>query len=277
MKPLDFTGKWILITGASSGLGREMAYQLGRKHKANLILLARRGELLEGIKEELQKGSNIKIETYTVDLSDPAQVAGVMRSIIEGGKLYGAVLNAGITYFGRHTELTDDGFDKIIQVNIKSVSYMATQLVRYFEAPVRHDEAMKNGSSIREGGILFVSSMAAFLPTPYQAVYSATKAFLVNFADALRFELKNPRLSITVFAPGGIATEMTQGNKFDKLRGWLMPVEQAAGIAIDAFRQRKHTAVPGFSNKAGFFLARLLPRKVIVHQLGTTYGKALDG
>lgn len=283
MKPLDFTGKWILITGASSGLGREMAYQLAKKHKANLILLARRAELLDEIKEALEKESGIRVETWAVDLSDPLQVRDVTRRIIESGKLYGAILNAGITYFGRHTELTDADFDKMIQVNIKSVSYMTTQLVRYFEnhtprEGLRTSEGLPAGGShsAQAGGIMLVSSMAAFLPTPYQAVYSATKAFLVNFANALQFELRNPGLSITVFAPGGIATEMTRDHKFDALRGWLMPVEQAARIGLRAFQRRKYNAVPGFSNKAGFVLAHLLPRKMVVGQLGRTYGKALD-
>jgi short-subunit dehydrogenase len=275
MKPLDFTGKWILITGASSGLGREMAYQLGRKHKANLILLARRAELLREIKEDLEKGGDIQVEIWPVDLSDPGQVADVTRGIIETGRLDGAILNAGITYFGRHTELTDAEFDKIIQVNIKSVSYMTTQLARYFEDAGKDKVPMKNGAPINDACIMLVSSMAAFLPTPYQAVYSATKAFLVNFANALQFEVRNPYLSITVFAPGGIATEMTQGEKFNDLRGWLMPVEQAARIGIRALQRRKYIAVPGLSNKAGFLLSRLLSRKFMVKQLGKTYGKAL--
>lgn len=276
MKPLDFTGKWILITGASSGLGREMAYQLAKKHSANLILLARRAELLDEIQQELERGG-IHVETWAVDLSEPVQVEAVTRRIIESGKLDGAILNAGITYFGRHTELTDADFDRIIQVNIKSVTYMTTQLVRYFEDRAPREGVPPGGShSAQPGAIMLVSSMAAFLPTPYQAVYSATKAFLVNFANALQFELRNPGLSITVFAPGGIATEMTRGHKFDALRGWLMPVEQAARIGLRAFQRRKYNAVPGLSNKAGFVLAHLLPRKFLVGQLGKTYGKALD-
>lgn len=262
MKPLDFTGKWILITGASSGLGREMAYQLAQQHKANLILLARRAELLQKIKEDLQRNAGVAVETWSVDLSDQEQVKTAMDLILSRGRLDGAILNAGVTYFGPHLDISENEFDRLLQVNVKSVVYMTTRLVEYFErgAP---------------GAIMLVTSMAAFLSTPYQAAYSGTKAFLLNFADALRFEVKNPGLSITVFAPGGIATEMTGGQKFDALRTWLMPVEQAAGVAVKAFKHRKKLAIPGLSNKAGWVLSRILPRWFMTRQLGKTYGKAL--
>lgn len=263
MKPLDFTGKWILITGASSGLGREMAYQLAQRHKANLILLARRAELLQKIKEDLQRNAGVSVETWSVDLSDQAQVKNAVDLILAGGKLDAAILNAGVTYFGPHLDINEVEFDRLVQVNVKSVVYMTTKLAAYFEE--RKSDA----------ALMLVTSMAAFLSTPYQAAYSGTKAFLLNFADALRFELKNPHLSITVFAPGGIATEMTEGQSFDALRSWLMPVEQAAGVAIKAFKNRKRLAIPGLSNKAGWVLSHILPRWFMTAQLGKTYGKAL--
>ncbi len=241
-------------------------------------------ELLQKIKEDLQKSAGVVVETWPVDLSDPDQVKNAMDLILAEGKLDAAILNAGVTHFGPHREMTGADFDRLIQVNVKSVVYVTTRLVDYFE---RRDAATGAGASAASAtanaatatapaAIMLVSSMAAFLSTPYQAAYSGTKAFLLNFADALRFELKKPDLSITVFAPGGIATEMTEGQKFDALRTWLMPVDAAAAVAIKAFKHRKRLAIPGLANKAGWFLSRILPRWFMTRQLGKTYGKALD-
>src|SRR5690606_10171658 len=126
------------------------------------------------------------------------------------------ILNAGITYFGEHAEMTKSEFDTLLQTNVKSVVHLTSELVRHFE------------ESKKEGGIMVVSSMAAIFPTPYQAVYSGTKAFVMSFVNALALEIENPKLSLTVYAPGGIATEMTNGEKFSDLKKWLMPVNQAA-------------------------------------------------
>lgn len=264
MKPLQFEGKWILITGASSGLGKEMAIQLASRYKANLILVARRKDALEQLKTLLEKSYGVRVELLPADLGDEASVLRVAETVTRRGDLYGAILNAGITYFGPHLDMGDDEFHRLIQVNLIGVSLLTSRLVRYFE------------QSGREGGLMLVSSMAGFMPTPYQAVYSGTKGYLIQFANALLLELRNRSFSITVFAPGGIATEMTSGESFSDLRSWLMPVEQAASLALNAFRLRKYNYVPGFINQVGYVLSRILPRKFMVGQLAKTYGKALD-
>lgn len=261
---LDFKDKWVLITGASSGLGYEMGRQLAINHGANLILVARRSDKLNQLKEELTSKASSQIKVITADLSLSEDIDRVVRESTDGQKLDFAILNAGITYFGKHSELPQEEFDRLLQTNIVGTVRMTNQLVKYFE------------KSASDSGVMFVSSMAAFFPVPYQAAYSGTKAFLMSFANALAFELENPKFRITVFAPGGIATEMTDGDKFSKLRSWLMPVDQAAKEAIYAMGNKKFSYIPGFTNRIGYRFMRAVPAKFIIKTMSKVYGKALS-
>jgi short-subunit dehydrogenase len=263
MKKLELADKWILITGASSGLGHEMARQLAVKHRANLIIAARRKDKLDLLKTELEASAGIKVKVIVADLSVHEDVVRMIDDSLTDGKLYGAILNAGVTYFGRHADMPWEQTENIIKTNVSSVVFMTSRLVAHFE------------KANTEGGVMIVSSMAAFFPVPYQAVYSATKSFIMAFANALSVEIKNPALSLTVFAPGGIATEMTEGKNFNDLKGWLMPVEQAATEGLNAFILRKHVHIPGFLNRVGNVFMSFLPRKFITKNMGKVYYKAL--
>jgi len=263
MKNLALNNKWILVTGASSGLGQEMARQLAHVHKANLIIAARRADKLEELKAELEKAAGIKVKVIVADLSIPEEADRVINESIANGNLYGAILNAGVTYFGRHTELPWDNFESILKTNVIGVVRMTNSLVKHFDKP---------GAV---GGIMLVSSMAGFFPVPYQAAYSATKAFITAFGNALHNELQNPDFSITVFSPGGIATEMTDNSKFNDLKGWLMPVSEAAKEGIHAFITRKYNYVPGLLNRIGNVFMNFLPKRFISGKMSKVYLKSL--
>jgi short-subunit dehydrogenase len=263
MKNLALNNKWILVTGASSGLGQEMARQLAHIHKANLIIAARRADKLEELKAELEKAAGIKVKVIVADLSIPEEADRVISESIANGNLYGAILNAGVTYFGRHTELPWDNFESILKTNVIGVVRMTNSLVKHFDKP---------GAV---GGVMLVSSMAGFFPVPYQAAYSATKAFITAFGNALHNELQNPDFSITVFSPGGIATEMTDNSKFNDLKGWLMPVSEAAKEGIHAFITRKYNYVPGLLNRIGNVFMNFLPKRFISGKMSKVYLKSL--
>ncbi|QJD96322.1 SDR family NAD(P)-dependent oxidoreductase [Mucilaginibacter robiniae] len=263
MNALNFNQKWILVTGASSGLGYEMAQQLARKYKANLIVAARRADKLNQLKTELEQQAGVQVKVVVADLSVPEDIDRLLQESLNGQQLYGAILNAGVTFFGPHADMPAGDFERLLQTNVVSVVRLTTELVKHFEQPGR------------EGGIMVVSSMAALFPVPYQAVYSGTKAFIMSFVNALALEITNPQLSLTVYAPGGIATEMTEGEKFNDLKGWLMPVAQAAHEGLDALQQRKYNHVPGALNRIGGAFMKLMPKKFIVGQLGKTYRKSL--
>ena len=264
MRSLDFKNKWVLITGASSGLGHEMACQLAYGHKANLILSARRADKLNQLKAELEEKAGIRVKVVVADISVPADVEKLLSESLKGQPLYGAILNAGVTYFGAHADLGQHEFENMLQTNVTSVVRLTSELVKHFE------------QSASPGGIMLISSMAALFPAPYQAAYSGSKAFIMGFINALSLEIKNPDLSLTVFLPGGIATEMTAGEKFNDLKKWLMPVNQAAKEAIYAFQHRKFNYIPGFSNRIGSRFMKLLPKKLIIAILARSYRASLD-
>lgn len=229
MKPMEFRGQRVLVTGASSGLGAEMARRLG-KQGANLVLVARRAERLEELAADLRAGGS-EVEIVPADLTKPEDVARVLE-VCTSKPLYAGILNAGITHFGYWDELDEDGFERMLDLNVRSVVKLVTNLVPHVEGT--------------DGGLMIVSSMAGLAPVPYQAAYSGTKAFLVHWGCALWHELEGRDLSLTVFAPGGIQTEMTEVKSFDSLRGWLMPVGACASSALSGFRKRKYVHVPGF-------------------------------
>ncbi|MCD0489773.1 SDR family NAD(P)-dependent oxidoreductase [Pedobacter sp. MC2016-14] len=264
MRALDFNNKWVLVTGASSGLGYEMARQLAHLHGANLVITARRKDKLELLKTELEQQTGIQVKIVVADLSLPEDVERLIAACLTDQQLYAAILNAGVTYFGLQTALSQEKFASLMQTNVTSVVRITDQLVRHFEV------------SKCTGGIMIVSSMAALYPTPYQAVYSGTKGFLLNYANAFAQELKHSPFSLTVFAPGGIATEMTAGEKFNDLKAWLMPVKQAAREGIYALQHRKLTYIPGLMNRVGSNLMRLLPKKLIISLMAKSYKKSLE-
>ena len=257
------TQKSILITGASSGLGYEMALQLSLQHKANVILVARRAEKLQELKETIEAKSSSKVKTITADLSNLEDIDRVIKISLEDNNLFGAILNAGITYFGNHLELDWKQFEMMLQTNVTGMVRMTTQLTAHFE------------KTQHPGGIMIVSSMAAVLPTPYQAAYSGTKGFMLNFITALSHEITNKNFSYTVYLPGGMQTEMTNNDKFSPLKSWLMPVKQAAAEGINAFRKRKATYVPGATNKLGAIISGIIPKRIIIKGMAKTYGNAL--
>lgn len=260
MQAMELRGRWILLTGASSGLGREMAKILATKHGANLLLTARRKDRLEELKRELEK-TGVKIELCVADLSRLEDVDRLLEAATSGRALYGAILNAGVTHFGPYQDLSWDAFRTMLDTNVVATVRLATALVPHLEQ--------------QGGGLMIVSSMAGIFPVPFQTHYSATKAFLVHFGIGLWHELAGRNISITSYAPSGVVSEMTAGDNFTPLRRWLMPVDQAANEGIDAFRARKYLHISGFTNRLGSVFARLLPQRFTTTLVAAQYRNAL--
>lgn len=259
-----FKGRWVLVTGASSGLGAEMARQLAREHGAHLILVARRKERLDELKAELSLETGCHVETIVADLAKTGEARRVFHECTAEHSLYAAILNAGVTHFGHHDELEWEKFDSMIDLNVKSTAHL-TSLV------LPHLEQRAEG-----GGVLLVASMAGVVPVAYQAAYSGTKAFLVNYACSLHHEMRHRGVSVTAFTPGGIATEMTEGVRFNDLRGWLQPVSPCARQGLRGFARRDYLTIPSLLYRLGFPLVRrLVPERYLVAQTAAVYRKSL--
>jgi short-subunit dehydrogenase len=261
MKSMEFRDRWLLVTGASSGLGREMAKQLATMHGANLIVVARRQERLDALQAEIAALCPAQVITVRADLSRLAEADRVLAQAAQV-PLYGAILNAGVTHFGRHAELGWDAFQQMLDTNVTGVVRMTNALLPLLEQ--------------QSGGLMLVASIAGVFPVPYQTAYSATKAFLVHFGCGLFHEYEGRNVSITTYTPGGVVSEMTAGESFTPLRSWLMPTERAAREGLDALRRRKYLHVPGMANRIGNAFVRLLPRRFTAGMLGTQYRKALS-
>jgi short-subunit dehydrogenase len=261
---MDLTSRWILITGASSGLGRELARVLARDHGANLVVVARRRERLDELASELETNHGVSVRALTADLAQIDQVDRVFAEATQDTPLYGAILNAGVTHFGKWDELAWAEFERMHALNVTSVVRMTTHLLPYLE------------KRKEQGGLMLVSSMAGLVPVPYQTAYSATKAFLVHFGCGLHHEMEPRGVSVTTFVPGGIQTEMTEGAAFNDLRSWLMPVERCARDAVRAFRDREYVYSPGFVYRWGSAVTRLLPQRFFIGRVAEQYRRSLE-
>lgn len=264
MKDMDFRGRRVLVTGASSGLGAEMAEQLARDHGAHPVLVARRADRLEELAQRLRDRYGAQAETIVADLSSSDEAARVFEEASRRGPLYAAILNAGVTHFGHHDELSWEEFAAMIDLNVKSTARLTSLLVPYLE---RQGE---------QGGVMLVASMAGVVPVAYQAAYSGTKAFLVNYACSLHHEMETRGVTVTAFTPGGIVTEMTEGERFNDLRAWLQPVVPCAREGIAGFKRRDYVTIPSPLYRWGFAaVRRIVPEKFLVGKTAAVYRNSL--
>ena len=195
MSKLNFKNKWVIVTGASSGLGKEIAIYLAKYEKANLIIAARRVKKLERLKKEIEQDNDTKVEVVGVDLSQSDGVDFLFDKAIKIGHIYAIINNAGLTYYGKTEKAKIENYNQIVNLNFNAVMKLSLLFLDYFQ-------------HMGEGGLLNITSEAAFIPTPYQSVYSASKHASQSFTDALREENWKTGIVISSFSPGGIATEM---------------------------------------------------------------------
>jgi hypothetical protein len=244
----------VLVTGASSGLGKEMVLYLAGTEKANVIISARRKERLEELKKEIESMGSTSVKIIVADLSKPEDVEKLFNQSIVMVDLYAVINNAGLTYYG-NTEISQlSRFRKILDVNFDAVMNLTLRFLEWFN---------KKGG----GAILNVTSETAFIPIPYQAIYAASKHATQAFTEALHMENKKGNVVICSYAPGGIATEMLQYSGLDQKHPaespFNMDAAKAAKLGIKAFKKKKFCYIPGFMNKLMAFLIRFAPRKTV--------------
>ena len=236
----------VLITGASSGIGRDMARILSSQGH-DLILVARRKKRLEELKKEL--GENVEI--ISMDLSSTFQCMKLYHKV-KKENIDVLINNAGFGLFG---EFVDTKLEKeldMIDLNIKTVHTLTKLFLQDF---VERDS----------GYILNVASSAAFLPGPLMATYYGTKAYVLHLTEAIYEELrrKKSHVSISALCPGPVDTEFNQVADVEfSIRG--LSSYDVANYAIKKMFQRKTVIIPGTAMKLAHFGYRLLPRKAIL-------------
>jgi short-subunit dehydrogenase len=266
MENMNLRNRWVLVTGASSGLGEEMARQLATRHGANLVLVARREAPMQALAKSLSDTAGVSCKVIAADLSREDEVQRVFAEATAGQDVYGVVLNAGITWFGEHLELSWEQCQTLMATNVSSVVQLSNLFLPYLR-----DKG-------QGGGVMLVASMAGLLPVPYQSLYSGSKAFITHFGLGVAEELAGSGVSMTVFCPGGIATPMTHNSdlRYFENTAFLQEVGDCAHEGLQAMIKRRNLWVPGVLNRSQLFMSRLAPRKLITLITRTAYRKALD-
>lgn len=238
---------YALITGASSGIGRELAYLLAERGYP-LIITARRTQRLKEVAEKLAPHP---VEIIQNDLSQkegPQKLwEEVQRRQLPVGIL---VNNAGLGYKNRFDQQGWNEVDEMLQVNIGAL----TELTYLF---------IPNLKQQKESFILQVASIAALQPVPLMAVYAATKAYVLNFSEALNNELKDEGIFSSALCPGTTATEFfdRSGQKHSGLvKKAQISAREVALIGLKAMFDKKPSVVSGTTNKINSFFIKLMPR-----------------
>ncbi len=236
-----------LITGASSGIGRDMARELA-KRGCDLILVARRGNRLEEIKNEI---TGVSVETIECDVSTEENCTKLYNSVKDKG-VDMLVNNAG---FGLAGEFLSTDLNKelnMIKTNVVAV-HMLTKLF------------LKDFAEKDRGIILNVASSAAYMAGPYLSTYYATKNYVRRLTEAVYRELKekNSNVSVSVLCPGPVNTEFNDvANVKFALKG--LSSEYVARYAIEKALKGKLYIIPGLQMKLGVFLLRFIPNKLML-------------
>lgn len=244
--------KTVLITGASSGIGKETAYEYARNNY-NVVLVARRKENLDAIKIAIEATYKGSVNIIAMDLSQLKSAEDLFQKV-SSKKLSVDVLinNAG---FGIYGDLLTNDIEKLEEMLVLNMVTLS-KLTQLFAK-----EMVKNGS----GHIINIASTAAFQPVPSLAAYSATKTYVMNFSDAIAYELKDKNVKVTTISPGATQSEfgVTAGFGEDDPFFNKMPTSKdLAEFIYQAMIKNKTNAIHGLKNSILAFSNRFSPRKM---------------
>ena len=245
-----------MVTGASAGIGTELARELAAR-SYNVVLVARRAERLRALAEELRLAHGIHADTEPCDLSQPdARDALVQRLLAGEREVIGLCNNAGLGTVGRFLGAGLERERQIVRINVEALHH----LTGAFLGPM-----VEQGT----GAILNVASTAAFQPLPGFASYAASKAFVQSFSEAVHAELGGTGVSVTCLCPGFTHTEFgAEAGAGDKERAlpeflFARPTD-VARAGVDAMVNGRRTAIPGRLNRASMLGGRVAPRSLLL-------------
>jgi hypothetical protein len=248
-----FENAWVLVTGASSGLGEEFARQLAHQG-ANLILSARSKERLERLARDLSNMAGVKTHALPADLAEAGEAERLCSTIDALGiNVEHVINNAGFGTTGTFANADARAQRDMVRVNVEAV----TVLCRHF---------LPRLLLARRGGLLNVASTAGHQPVPYMATYAASKAFVLSLSLSLAAEARDSGVRVMALCPGPVATGFQERAGIDRARLFSLAVLSASDTveqALTAYRKGKELFVPGRLNRAQTVAAKLLPRPLV--------------
>lgn len=247
-----------IITGASSGIGLEIARLLATRGHP-LILVARRRDRLQALATELGAAHRVPVEVIDLDLARPDAPMALHDAVRSAGhRVEILVNNAGFGLQGRAIEQDFATVEMMVRLNVLSLTHLTTLFARDMVA-------------LHHGYILQVASAAAFLPSPYVATYAATKHYVKAFSEAMRYELRRTGVSITTLYPGITRTEFNTvaGARTPPLMNLsILSADAVARIGVRAMLRRRRAVVPGVINKLNAVFSEALHRGLITRAAG---------
>lgn len=263
---LPLYGPWALVTGASSGIGEQFARLLA-KAGFQLILVARREELLAALSAELKKNHGVEVMIVAADLSLPKDVERVIQ-VVHQQDVGLIVSNAG---FGLKGSFEKDSLPTLlgmVQVNALTPLILARELLPRL--------AQRAANSSRRGGFIITGSMEGEAAFPWSSAYAATKAFVHSLGNGLWEEYRERKVDVLVLAPGSTDTNapISQGISRDQLVGLMSPAE----VASQALQQlgRRPMWLTGIHNRLFIWLLRTLPRAIAIRMAGFGMKMAIE-
>lgn len=241
--------KYVLITGANSGLGKALSLECA-KRGFNIIMLEQAGTNIHSTAQCLQYIYHIDTRVFEFDLTDTMKMYEHLKTITEEHDIFFLINNAGIGGTSSITETSLEWIDKIISINVKSMALLTRMLI---PALLTHEKSY----------ILNVASMAAFTPIAYKTVYPASKAFVSSFSLGLKEELAEKGVSVSVLYPGPIMTNSSVTQRIISLglkgKIGLLSTDEIAQKAIQNTLKGKSAILPGLMNSFNQFLMNLVP------------------
>jgi short-subunit dehydrogenase len=262
MSFLNKYGKYALITGGTSGIGAAFADQLAQKG-LNIVLVARRQNLLQTKASELTQKYKIDVKTIQADLTKTEDFDKVFKTS-ENLEIGLVIACAGMENHGLFTKIDSQKLISEIQLNVTSLMV------------ITHHFAQKMVPRKR-GGVLLVSSIIGHMPNPYFSNYAGTKAFVVNFGTSLNGEMKKHNIDVTVLSPGPTNTPMVEGMNVDmtKFPMTMHQPEYTAKIGLDALG-KKPVVIPGFKNAMMVKMSNIIPYKIAIKSGAVIISKAMN-
>jgi len=254
-----FSNKTVLLTGASGGIGLEMAKVFGRKG-ARLILVARRVDRLENLANEIRSVAGAGgVEFIARDLTQAGACDEIHREARARGDIDLLINNAGVGEYGAFAWQDPTAIEQLLQLNINALTRL-TRLV------------LPSMIARRSGQIVNIASVAGFQPFPFMTVYAASKAFVIDFSFGLYEELRETGVGVTCICPGTTRTGFFDRGGFDHRRGEFLGMgaspAEVAEECVRAIAKGKRLFVPGFGNRTASVVQRLLPARLLAWLLG---------